>query len=93
MVTATPDGDVTYHVVVDRRGATLRAGPVPRPDLTFTSDYGTAAAVARGDLSTQAALSLGRIRVAGNVARLADRAEALAGLDPLPPALRAVTTY
>jgi putative sterol carrier protein len=93
VVTGTPDGDVRYHVRVSDGTAWVRSGQAPAPDATFTEDYATAAAVARGELSVHAALLEGRIRVAGNMAVLSAHQEELVGLDPIPAAVRAATTF
>jgi alkyl sulfatase BDS1-like metallo-beta-lactamase superfamily hydrolase len=93
VVTGTPDGEVRYQVVVADGRATVRPGSSPTPDMTFTSDYATATAIARGRLSVQAALSAGRIRVGGDTARLAEHQPLLGNLDPLPAALRADTSW
>ncbi len=93
VVTGTPDGEVRYHVGVSLGAAWVRPGQAEAPDATFTEDYATAAAVARGELSVHAALLEGRIRVAGNMAVLSARQDELVGLDPLPAAVRAETTF
>jgi putative sterol carrier protein len=80
-------------VIVTGAGAVLVRGPAPAPDATFTEDYATAGAIARGELTTQAALLSGQIRVAGNMATLSARQADLAGLDPVGPVVRAGTTY
>jgi hypothetical protein len=49
--------------------------------------------MAQGLLSAQAALLEGRLRVKGDLARLSGRAADLAGLDPVPDAVRRQTTY
>jgi hypothetical protein len=95
VVRDSPDGDVRYHVVV--QGAVARLVPPgldPGPaDLTITTDWGTATAIARGTVAAQAALIEGRLRVNGNLAAVARLSEGLAGLDPVPEALRDRTTY
>ena len=63
------------------------------PDLTITCDWATATRLAQGTLSAQAALTTGRLRVRGNLARLSGRAANLAGLDPVPPGVRRRTTF
>jgi alkyl sulfatase BDS1-like metallo-beta-lactamase superfamily hydrolase len=93
VVTGTPDGEVRYHVGVSNGSAWVRAGQAEAPDATFTEDYSTAAAVARGELSVHTALLEGRIRVAGDMAVLSARQDELAGLDPVPWAVRAATTF
>jgi hypothetical protein len=95
VVTATPDGEVQYRIVVRTDGSTLVPGPGTETevDVTFTTDYSTASAVARGDLSTHAALSAGRIRVGGDIARLTAGSDLLRGADGLPPTVRTETTF
>jgi hypothetical protein len=93
VVTDTPDGEVRYHVRVRDGMAWVRAGQSERPDATFTGDYGTAAAVSRGELSVHAALLAGRVRIAGNMAVLSAHQDELVGIDPVPAAVRATTTY
>jgi alkyl sulfatase BDS1-like metallo-beta-lactamase superfamily hydrolase len=93
VVTGGPDGEVRYYVELRGSAATLSRGNAGDADMTFTSDYGTATAIARGTLSTQAALLEGRIRVTGSPVHLAERHGHLSGLDPIPAQLRAETTY
>jgi putative sterol carrier protein len=92
VVTGTPDGEVRYAISLSDERATVRPGQAGNPDVTFTEDYPTAAAIARGELTAQAALLAGRIRVAGNVAALMTRQD-LVYDDFVPPAVRAVTSY
>jgi hypothetical protein len=100
VVHGTPDGEVRYRVVVGAGAAYIQAplatnpngGPVT-PDLTIACDWATAVAMARGELSAQAALMAGRLRVRGNLARLSGRAPDLVGLDPVPEDVRRHTTY
>lgn len=94
VVTGAPEGDVCYHVRVVGGTATVAQGRARTPDVTFSEDYATAAAVARGQLSAPAALMAGRIRVRGDLATLmAHQDTLLAGADPVPPAVRSTTTY
>jgi hypothetical protein len=93
VVTGGPDGDVTYDVIVAGGTARIEMPATATPDLTFTSDYPTAAGIASGEFSTQAALAAGRLRVGGDVAILSTRAGEVAGLDPVPADLRADTEF
>jgi putative sterol carrier protein len=93
VVTDAPEGEVRYHVRVSEGRAAIYVGQAARPDATFTEDYATAAAVARGELSVQAALLAGRIRIGGNMATLSRYQEDLAGMDPIPAAVRATTSF
>ena len=95
VVTGSPDGNVRYFVVVENGQARLVE---PRSssqvaDLTITTDWVTATAIASGELATQTALMQGKLRVRGDLAKLAGRAADLAGLDPVPEAVRKATTY
>jgi hypothetical protein len=87
------DGGGDYDVVIAGGGATIRHPTSGRADLTFTTDYPTAAAIAAGRLSTHAALAEGRLQVAGDVGIVARRSADVAGLDPVPAALRAETEF
>jgi hypothetical protein len=99
VVHGTPDGEVRYRVVARDRTAhielvgAIRNGPLAAPDLTISCDWATAVAMAQGLLSAQGALMAGRLRVHGNLARLAGWAADLTGLDPVPPEVRRRTTY
>lgn len=95
VVQGTPDGDVRYHVVIDAGEAWISppsADPGPA-DLTITTNWDTAVAIAQGNLPAQAALVEGRLRVKGNLAAIGSAAGGLAGLDPVPAEVRAGTTY
>jgi hypothetical protein len=104
IVTGTPDGEISYLVVVaggrarvERRRAGAgenRAGENPAGvQLTITCDWPTASAIAQGRLSTQRALMQGRLRVRGSPTALLGRSIQLANLDPIPPEVRKNTTY
>ena len=98
VVTGTPDGDVAYLVMIQAGRARIErqpdgAPPVPDADITITSDWPTATAIAQGRLSTQKALMQGRLRVRGDVARLVGRTAQLVGLDAIPASVRKNTTY
>jgi len=97
VVTGTPDGEVSYTVVIEGTGARVErlAGPdgSADADLTITCDWSTAAAIAQGRLSTQRALMQGRLRVRGSPTVFLRRRGQLANLDVVPPEVRQNTTY
>jgi len=95
VVTGGPAGDTRYHVRISGGRAVVVRGVATdaEPDATFTEDYATAAAIASGDLTTAAALLAGRIRVAGDMASLVSRQSEVVVADPVPPAVRAATSY
>lgn len=92
VVTGGPDGEVRYRVVWESGGPRVRRGDDSHADVTFTSDYPTAAAIARGELSAEVALLEGRVRVSGHVAQASPSLRRVAGHDLLPATLRAATT-
>ncbi|MGH9068671.1 MAG: SCP2 sterol-binding domain-containing protein [Acidimicrobiales bacterium] len=85
--------DVAYVVQVDGGRVTVAPGRAASPDVTVVEDYSTAAALAQGKLTAQAALLHGRIRLRGDLTALARGQDALervqAGLDQV----RVRTTY
>lgn len=93
VVTGAPEGEVRYQVVTAGRGLRVRHPAEGAAPLTFTSDYATAASIARGELSTQTALLDGRLRVSGTASGLAERIDELTEIDLVPAGLRATTTF
>jgi putative sterol carrier protein len=93
VVTGAPVGEVRYHVRVGDRSATIIRGDATAPDVTFAEDYATAADIASGQLSAAAALLSGRIRVSGDMGALIAHRDLLNLDDPVPPAVRATTSY
>jgi hypothetical protein len=95
VVTGVPDlGEVRYQIAFQAgRCAVEAASEGAAADVWLETDYVTAVALSRGTANAQAALADGRLRVSGDVARLAAQAAALAALDDLFAALRATTTY
>lgn len=93
VVTGAPEGDVSYQIEIRAGHASLVSGSTGDADMTFTSDYPTAVAIARGQLSTQAALLEGRIRVSGNPVTVTAHQAAFGHLDALGPRVRAETTF
>jgi len=94
VVTGGPDGvSAAYHVVVDHGAVSVVPGPAPEPDVTFTVDHATAAAIGRGDLSAQTAFMVGKLRVGGDLDRLLTHQDAFSGIDDVFDELRAATTW
>lgn len=93
VVTGGPEGDAAYHVVVDHGTVTVVPGESAAPDVTFTEDHLTAAAIGRGELSAQAAFMTGKLRVGGKLDRLLREQDAFSGIDDVFDGLRATTTW
>jgi hypothetical protein len=90
-------GEVRYRVVFEAGGCAVQpagdSSDVDAADVRLETDYVTAVALSRGIANAQAALADGRMRVSGDVARLAAHAAALTGLDDLFETVRGSTTY
>jgi SCP-2 sterol transfer family len=80
VVTGGPAGEVAYAATVGDGTVVIRVGRAERPDVTFSEDWATAAAIARGALSAQEAFMAGRLRVAGDMAALLRHGPALGRL-------------
>jgi hypothetical protein len=98
VVTGGPDGDVTYLVVVEGGRARVVPGeaaeaPGPPADVTFTSGWATAVAIATGRLAVLDAFTAGELVVRGDIDLLRTQAPALADLDAAFAQVRAATTY
>lgn len=93
VVTAPGRPETAYAVVVDDGRVRLVAGRAEKPDVVLSEDYATAAALSRGELSAQAALMAGRIRVAGDVAALVRGQHVLAAAQACFDGVRPRTTY
>ena len=91
-VTGGPDGDVEYTLRLAGGRVTFEPGP-GTADVELQSDYETAAAISRGELSPAKAFAAGRLHVHGPVTALVAHQDAFAGLGPLLAGVAAATTY
>ena len=66
-----------WYVSVRADGVGVAAGRQRDPDITFTQDAATAAAIQSGGQSAQAAFMSGRLRVGGDVRVLLDHQDDL----------------
>ena len=69
-VTDAPTGSVDYYLSVGDGVATLALGTLDDADASVSSDYETAAAIAKGELNVQMAFMTGKIKVGGNMAKV-----------------------
>ena len=65
--TITNPGPRTWHVVVADGRLTVVPGPHQAPDVTLSSDAGTAAAIADGSRSARREFLDGRLRIGGDI--------------------------
>lgn len=93
VVTGAPEGEVRYWVRVRDGSVEAGLGEAAEADATVSQSYDTAVAVVTGQLSVQAALMAGRIRLSGRISALVDQHEALEGIDAAFADVRRRTTY
>lgn len=92
-VTAAPGGKRSYALRFDTGGVALELGSQSDASASFSLDYETAAAIARGELSAQAAFMQGRLKLGGDVTVLLRQHALLDGIDDALADLRARTEY
>ncbi len=71
VVTATPEGDVSYYqVIADGKMVESQLGTDPEAEFTLTQGYEDSVKIAKGELDANAAFMQGRIKVTGNMGKL-----------------------
>jgi len=95
IASGAPEGEVRYQLVMELDGPRLvsRREDFQRADVELRAGYATLAGIASGELSAIDALSAGLARVSGDIAALSVNQSGIGGLDLLPPAVRATTTF
>lgn len=89
----TPDGNTDYAMILSGRSITLEVGLVDDPTVTFSQDWATAVAIARGEISAQAAFMTGKVSLGGNTSILVAEHDLLVDVDDLLADLRTRTTF
>ena len=92
-VAGAPAGKVAYALRVGGGSGGIEAGPHPDAPVSFTLDYATAAKIARGELSAQAAFMQGDLKLGGDVTVLIRQHELLGEIDDALASLRADTEF
>ena len=70
-VTGAPDGDVTFHTVIENGKILENAiGDDPAAEFTMTVGYDDFAKTSKGELDANAAFMQGRLKVTGNMGKL-----------------------
>jgi len=71
VVTDVPDGDdVQYFLSIKGGHPQIAKGALEDADVTVTSTYENASAIAQNDINVQMAFMTGKVKVAGNLATL-----------------------
>ena len=92
-VTGGPDGDVDYLVRASLGRFTIEPGGGGPADIEIIETYDSAAAISQGLLTPAAAFAAGQLKLAGDVALLAERQSDFVALGQLLAPVRATTTY
>lgn len=92
-VSGTPSGDVCFRFTAAGGRVELEWGTTDGAQVTLIEDYGTAVAIARGELTAQQAVAEGRLKLRGDVGALVRNSAATTALGDLFRAVRATTTY
>lgn len=92
-VTGTPDGDVTYHLVVGDGSASFGPGPAPGEDVRLEQSWETARGVALGEINAQEVFIDGSLRITGDVQKLITNEAVFAALNSVFDELRGETSY
>jgi putative sterol carrier protein len=92
-VSGGPGGARAYGIRFDHGSSGIEPGKHDDAPVSFTLDYDTAAAIAKGDLSAQSAFMQGRLKLGGDVGVLIRQHAAFDGLDDALAPLRATTEY
>ena len=93
LVSAGPEGDVTYHLQVGDGEARFGPGAAEPEHVRMEQTWHTAVAVATGDLNAQSAFVNGHIRLYGDQQRLLDSQPVFSALDAVFDDVRQRTEY
>ncbi len=69
-VSGGPEGDVPYYLKSSGGTTNVALGTLDNADVTINTNYETATAISKGDLNVQTAFMTGKLKVAGNLAKL-----------------------
>ena len=92
VVTDTPFGEVSYHLVCRDGKVAFNRGSAPG-DIVFTQSYETAVGVATGKLNAAEAFINGRVRFQGDHQRVIDAQPLFAALDAVFAHVRSHTEF
>jgi putative sterol carrier protein len=93
VVSDGPEGDVTYHLQVGDGEASFGAGVADPEDVKMEQGWGTAVAVATGEMNAQDAFINGHIRLWGDQQKLLDNQAVFGALDAVFATVKERTVY
>lgn len=94
VVAGAPGGKVAYSLRFDHGSTAVSSGPATAEgSVSFELDYPTAAAIAQGELSAQAAFMQGRLKLVGDVNVLIRDGAVLDGVGDALAGLRSDTEF
>jgi putative sterol carrier protein len=93
VVTEDGGAEVRYHLVLDGGHLRVLPGDAPAADVTLVQSREVAAALSRGELNAQQALECGRLKLRGDIGKLARHGKALSALTDVFAAVRTATSY
>ena len=70
VVPDAPEGELPYYLKVADGAAEMARGTLEDADVTVTNDYETSVGISKGEINTQMAFMTGKLKVAGNMAKL-----------------------
>lgn len=83
VVSDAPAGEVAWYLKLDRGASEVGVGRLAAAHVVLACDFATSLAMARGELTMQAAQATGRLSVEGDLGRLFQNQAALATFDVL----------
>ena len=69
-VSDTPEGELPYYLTVNDGSAEMARGSLDDADVTISNSYETSVGISTGEVNTQMAFMTGKLKVAGNMAKL-----------------------
>lgn len=71
VVSGSPDGEIVYHQIIENGKVVEQGlGPCENAEMTMTVTWDDAVKMQQGELDANAAFMQGRMKVAGNMAKL-----------------------
>ena len=93
IVDGRPTGTITYTMTFDHGANHVEVGRDEQGDISFACDRATAAAIATGAESAQAAFMAGRLRIGGDTRALISAQHVLAAVNDCFADVREQTIY